>query len=380
MLVSVVMAVHNGARFLKPALTSVLGQTMAQLELIVVDDGSTDETADILARCVDRRLRVVHQKRTGQNAALNHGLSLARGDFIARQDADDVWLPGRLEWQMSHLERHPEVGAVGSQAVSVDVATRPLGVTRLPITPMGLRWHILFECPFVHSSVLLRRRVLDAVGLYRTDDAVGQAADYDLWSRIGRISDLANAPVPLVLYREHPGSMSKQESEIIANRVPRVREANLVAAVGDEALAERMARHARTLRLEHATPPDVEELRDAVGALIRVESVFLAKFASELARDPEASAEVCVWVIERLLVAARLSVRLGESGLSRQVARAIAWRVARLMRSKAGTIHAIRLFGEVMRRCVWESDRYHAWAGKRALAAALQNPTNRSER
>ena len=375
--VSVVMAVHNGARFLDRALGSVFQQTLPQLEFIVVDDGSTDETSAILARCTDRRLRIVRQERTGQNAALNRGLELASGELIARQDADDVWLPGRLEWQVRFLENHPLVGAVGAQAVSVDEAERPLRVTRLPTTPPALRWHLLFESPFVHSTVLMRRAVLAAVGGYRTDAAVAQVADYELWSRIARTADLANAPIALVLYREHPDAMSKREAEAFATRAPRVREANLEAEIGSGEFAHRVARHARALRLEHVGDVEWEALREAVEAVVHLQTVFFTKYAPALAADVLGAAEIRAWVAERLLVAAQRALKRPTSRLARGVTAALLAQVGHLLRSRAGEAQVARLGAEVMRRMVWGTARYHARIARRALRAAFRHPVNR---
>jgi glycosyltransferase involved in cell wall biosynthesis len=372
------MAVHNGARFLDRALESVLQQTLQEFEFIVVDDGSTDETLAILARCTDRRLRVVSQDRTGQNAALNRGLELATGEFIARQDADDVWLPGRLEWQVRYLESHPLVGAVGAQAVSVDETERPLSVTRLPTTPAALRWHLLFESPFVHSAVLARRDVLDAVGGYRTDDAVAQLADYELWSRIARTADLANAPIALVLYREHPETMSKRESEAIVSRAPRVRKANLEAAIGSGVLADRMVRHARALRLEHVRRLDADVLQEAIETLVGVQIAFFTKYARALAVDLVGAAEIRAWMAERLLVAARQVVRRPTPRLARVTAAALLGQVGHLLRSRPGRAQLARLGTEVVRRMAWSSTQYHARSAQHALRCALRHPLNRA--
>jgi glycosyltransferase involved in cell wall biosynthesis len=205
--VSVVMAVYNGEPWLGEALASVLGQSLVDFELIVVDDGSTDGTSKRLGTITDPRLRVLRQPRGGQTKALNHGLRAARAPLIARIDADDVALPRRLERQAGFLAAHPDIGLLGTAAREI----APDGsVIRTLVTPgddRALRRALRRSNPLIHSSVMfLRRALVDAGGAY--DESFAVAQDYDLWLRMSRVTRLASLDEPLVLRRLAPGRLS----------------------------------------------------------------------------------------------------------------------------------------------------------------------------
>jgi len=204
--VSVLMGVWNGAPRVREAIESVLCQTLGDLELVVVDDGSTDATASILGSFGDPRVRVTRQPRGGLTSALRSALGLARAPLVARLDADDVALPERLERQRGFLERHPEVGLLGTAAREVDGIGREVGVVRPPTEDAALRGALIRHNPFVHSSVMMRRSALEQAGGYDLSFPVAQ--DYDLWMRMSRVTRMANLPEPLVVRRLLPGRIS----------------------------------------------------------------------------------------------------------------------------------------------------------------------------
>jgi glycosyltransferase involved in cell wall biosynthesis len=206
------MSVHDGAPWVADAVASVLAQTDGDLELIVVDDGSTDATPDVLAAVRDARLRVIRQPRTGLTRALNRALAAARGALVARLDADDVALPERLARQRAFLAAAPEVGLLGAAAREIGVDGEAVRVVRPPQDDAALRRALIRANPFVHSAVMARRPLLEALGGY--DETLAVAQDYDLWMRLARVTRLANLADVLVVRRLGPRRVSvEREAE-----------------------------------------------------------------------------------------------------------------------------------------------------------------------
>ncbi|MBF0625663.1 MAG: glycosyltransferase [Magnetococcales bacterium] len=217
--VTVLMAVCNGAAYLPEALESLEVQTLADFELLVVEDGSTDATPDILRRQAQRdpRLRILtNPGNLGLTRSLNLGLEQARGEFVARQDADDRSRPDRLARQCAFLERHPEVGLVGGECAYLDPAGRPRPKhDPAPATEdLTIRWLALFDNPFYHSTMMFRRSLVTGQGL-RYNPELFCAQDFDLWSRMLDCTQGANLDPaqPLVDYRIHPQSVTARHRE-----------------------------------------------------------------------------------------------------------------------------------------------------------------------
>jgi glycosyltransferase involved in cell wall biosynthesis len=211
-LVSVLLATHDDARFLREAIASVFAQTLGDLELIVIDDASTDETPTVLAAVEDPRLRVLRNDEQGGLAvSLNRGLDVASGKYIARLDADDVALPLRIERQVERLG--DRTAAVGTAVVDLDEHGTRGRTHVLPQDAVSLRWHALFSSPFFHPTVLVDREALDAHGL-RYDPQFLESEDYDLWTRLFVFADGANLSEALVLKRIHPGQASQRRRDV----------------------------------------------------------------------------------------------------------------------------------------------------------------------
>src|SRR5438132_5972812 len=213
-LVSVLLAVHDGAPFVSQAVESILRQSVGDLELIVVDDASTDDTRRLLAAIRDPRIVVLrNNERAGLAASLNRALDEAQGRYVARLDADDIAAPERLERQLARIRAKPPVAVVGSSVVDLDESGR-LGRTHLlPDGPTALRWHALFSSPFFHPTVLVDREVLERHGL-RYDPAYLESEDYDLWTRLFTVADGSNLAAPLVRKRVHAGQASTRRSDL----------------------------------------------------------------------------------------------------------------------------------------------------------------------
>jgi hypothetical protein len=200
------MAVYNGEPWLGEAIASILGQSLADLELIVVDDGSTDGTPARLAGLGDPRVSVLSQPRAGQTAALNRGLRAARAPLVARMDADDVALPDRLARQAAFMAAHPAVGLLGTAAREIAPSGAVVRTLVPPCDDGAIRRALRRANPFIHSSVMFRRVLAERVGNY--DERFAVAQDYDLWLRLSRVTRLANVSEPLVLRRLAPGRLS----------------------------------------------------------------------------------------------------------------------------------------------------------------------------
>jgi glycosyltransferase involved in cell wall biosynthesis len=231
--VSVILPVYNGADCVGRAIDSILCQTFRGFELIVINDGSTkDDTATVLDKLAvvtgDERLSVVHlNPNRGLAGALNHGISIARGRYIARQDQDDISLPDRLASQVRYLEAHPRCGLLGTRA-EIWVGDEPSGRHHdHPTDNAALQFDLLTNNPFVHSSVMIRKEALDAVGVYATAPERQPPEDFELWSRIARRFDVANLPERLVIYREMPPSMSRAGRNPFLNKVLLISAENL---------------------------------------------------------------------------------------------------------------------------------------------------------
>ncbi len=226
--VTVLLTMFNAARDLRAAVESVRAQTFADFEFIIVDDGSTDDSVAIVESCADPRIRLVRNAANqGQTACLNQGLALARGEWIARQDADDLSDPERLARQMAHLRAHPETVLLGTAGRQIDGDGRVLGEVRLPSRPWEIRWLNLFDNSFLHSAVMFRTAVVRAEGGY--DESFRCSQDYALWSRLTRRYPVENLAEPLISLRVHAASMMRTQTSVLEAETARIQQANLDA-------------------------------------------------------------------------------------------------------------------------------------------------------
>jgi glycosyltransferase involved in cell wall biosynthesis len=176
-----------------------------------VDDGSTDSTPGLLAAVPDPRLRVERQPRAGLTRSLARALRLARAPLVARLDADDVAMPERLARQSAFLRDHPDIGLLGTGVREVDVAGRQIRIVRPPSDDRSIRRALIRRNPFVHSSVMMRRDLVERAGGY--DPGFPVAQDYDLWLRMSEITRMANLPEPLVTRRLVPGRVTAERDD-----------------------------------------------------------------------------------------------------------------------------------------------------------------------
>ena len=216
--VSVLMPVYNGMKYLPQAVNSILSQSYGDFELVVVNDCSTDGSRAYLDSLSDLRINRIHLPvNRGVTGALQAGLDLVRGEFVARLDADDVAYPFRLAEQVAYMDRNPSVGLVASDADRIneqgELTSKARGTSKSEI---DLRWELLFKNPIIHSTVLFRRQILVRHGLTYSKQ---HAEDYDLWVRMAEVTRLAQISLPLIQYRENYGSWTFSKlAEQVAGR------------------------------------------------------------------------------------------------------------------------------------------------------------------
>lgn len=210
--ISFVLPVHNAVEYLAAAVQSVLSQTHRDFELIVINDGSTDGSRDVLATFKDDRLRILDQPNSGLVEALNRGVRVSRGEWIARMDADDICLPHRLERQIAHLAVNPHIALLGGYVATIDEQGRPLAsVVPFPVTHDEL-WQSIGRRHWVmcHPAVIFRRQAAIDVGLF--DRAYQYAEDTEFFARLMTRYRAENLPEVVLKYRLRQGAMSSQSA------------------------------------------------------------------------------------------------------------------------------------------------------------------------
>ena len=207
--VSVLMPAYNAAKYINTAIESMLNQTFTDFEFIIINDGSTDETEEIIKSYQDSRIRYFkNETNIKLIATLNKGFDLCRGEFIVRMDADDISHSDRIEKQVSFMEQNPEIGLCGTAFESFGFINGPY---HYRLTDQEIRIRLLHECHMLHPSIILRTSVIRENNIYMT---VLHGEDLDFFIRISEHTKLANLPDILINYQQLPESMSKANSEI----------------------------------------------------------------------------------------------------------------------------------------------------------------------
>lgn len=213
--VSVAMSVYNGEQYLSEAINSILSQTFADFEFLILDDGSTDKTPDIIRSyaSTDARIRPIIRENRGLITSLNQLLMEARAPLIARMDADDIAEPSRFQRQIAFFMEHPEVGVLGTWSQDIDIAGKPIETEALdhPITHEDfLRAVSTGQALICHPSVMFRTDIVRAVGGYHS--AFKHCEDLDLWLRLATQTKIANLPERLLHYRHNDNQVSRKFS------------------------------------------------------------------------------------------------------------------------------------------------------------------------
>ncbi|MBW4660053.1 MAG: glycosyltransferase [Drouetiella hepatica Uher 2000/2452] len=212
---SVLMPVHNAERFVAEAVESILNQTFDDFEFLIVDDGSSDRSLAILQRYAaqDARIQLISREKTGYVAALNEMVKLARGEFLARMDADDIAMRDRFCLQVARLRQDPDLVCLGGTHGMIDEKGRWLTCLAMPeqneeIQKLALAGHT----PINHPCAMMRRSAVLQVGAY--DATLAPCEDLDLWLRLGEIGKLANLKEMVLKYRLHANSVSEKQGAL----------------------------------------------------------------------------------------------------------------------------------------------------------------------
>jgi len=351
-MVSVVLPVYNGERFLAQALDSLLQQTYPDWELLAIDDGSRDGTAAILEDYArrDGRVLVFSQENQGLIASLNRGIQQAGGRYLARMDADDLAHPERLARQVAYLEANPAVVICGSGFTLIGESGEYLGAGQLPgqrartasaapaklaapvvsVPPLddtGIRWQVLFNTPFAHPSVCMRLETLRQHELCYNPLAY-LVEDYELWSRLLQCGRAGNLPQPLLQYRQHARQVSRQRQDTQWVNATHVSQANL-ACLGVTLPIQQVDR----LRQWNDRFPAWLQPEDA--PLCELLLIVLRRFAAQPGLDPRSLALIRGrWLLKLFLTPGRgLGRRYWLRGLSSSDVRAALqaglWRLVR---------------------------------------------------
>jgi glycosyltransferase involved in cell wall biosynthesis len=224
-LVSFIVPVYNGQEYLEESINSILTQTYSNLEIIIINDGSVDGSDKILQAIKDPRVIYIKQDNQGLAATLNTGIHLSRGEYIARQDQDDISVPNRIETQIIFSNK---LGAdfVGTRSTVKNKEGDKVAEHNHPLSNMAIRLFLQFDNPFVHSSILCKRHLL-VENLYSLDVARQPPEDYELWSRLSDNVDMVNLPNKFITYRQLASGMSQSNKKSFGTKVIRISAENI---------------------------------------------------------------------------------------------------------------------------------------------------------
>jgi len=225
--VTVLMPVRNGERWIRESLLSLSVQTYRDFEILLVDDGCTDSTVELAQSMDIPQMRIIPGPQQGLAKALALGVVLSRGSFIARQDADDISEPNRLECQIRHLDEHPSCVAVGSWALEISESGTVTGILKAPVTDRAVRLRALLFSPLIHPSAVMRRATILSVGNYRSPGTKPYAEDFDLWSRLLQVGMVHNIPETLIRYRRSATGITATSTREIAESSAQIAAMNL---------------------------------------------------------------------------------------------------------------------------------------------------------
>lgn len=208
--ISVILPTYNAEKHLREAIGSLLAQTFQDVEILIIDDGSSDGTLQILKTYSDPRIKILHGPQKGISAALNMGLDRAQGIYVARMDADDISLPRRFEKQAEFMDAHPNIGICGTDIEAFE--RQNSNVWNYFPDAADTKTMLLFGCALAHPTVMIRLSIFKEFGL-RYDESYLGSEDFELWNRAMEFTDICSIPEVLVRYRLHEGQASALQLE-----------------------------------------------------------------------------------------------------------------------------------------------------------------------
>lgn len=220
-IVSVIMPVFNAEKYLTETIDSILAQTFIDFEFLIIDDGSTDKSLQILNSYTDPRMKVLkNDKNIGYVQTLNKLIDLSRGKYIARQDNDDISFPGRLEKQVNFLNRNEDIGVCGTNMFFFGEKQKQ---SLVPINDEEIRAYMIINNPFCHPTVMYRKSLFNELNIDKYDESLCPAEDYAMWFEISKKTKLANLSAPLLKYRWHQNNTSQLKKDIQIEKADAIR-------------------------------------------------------------------------------------------------------------------------------------------------------------
>ena len=215
-LISVILSIYNGEKYLKEAIESILSQSYNNFEFIIVNDGSTDRSLEIINTYNDERIVLISRENRGLIESLNEGIKRAKGKYIARMDADDISLPNRLEEQIRFMKKNIDIGVCGTAIIGFGEEIKEKA-WKLSSADKSLKTELLFSSCFAHPTVMIRRDILIDNNLYYNENYV-HAEDFELWTQMEKYTKFANLKIPLLKYRIVQDSITREADKNIEQR------------------------------------------------------------------------------------------------------------------------------------------------------------------
>ena len=296
--VSVLMSVFNGDRYLQQAIGSILNQSYTDFEFVIVDDGSSQATKEILTAQKDRRIVLItNPSNIGLTKSLNLGLAKCRGEYIARMDSDDISHSERLERQVAFLDQNPEISVTGTQIRVIDHTGKILEYSNISrgTTALSCRWQHLFDSPVAHPSAMFRREIVyNKLGGY--DETFTTSQDYELWSRVIKFHEIANLEEVLLDFRSHSGSVSKQYSRENIIKVANLFQNNLTAAIGNHDILSTFGFNWVSVTNPY-TMPTLPDYKEVIKQMLLIHKLFHKKY--QVDRHKVARQEIKAHIVEK---------------------------------------------------------------------------------